>query len=161
MPSHGRTPPLAAQSVDIVAAKSSMHHFIDIPAALREMRRVARNAIAIVEVIGPDPLSVEYARHLVLQKEPTRRQDRIFAEEDLINLLQPLSEYVRALHYDQYIDLQIWAENGDVPVERRKAIYAYADAQIGTVKRNMHIHRRNGRLIQLRRMALVIGILGK
>jgi len=151
--------PLAEKSVDVVVAKSSLHHFDNIPKAITEMYRVARRAVAVIEVISPDDCALEYNRHLLLTKEPGRRLETIFSEQSLVNLIRPHCLELRSLHFDQYIDIRIWLEGSDLTPDACEQLYAYVNSQSGTIRDKMHIHFRNGRLAQLRRMALVLGSL--
>ena len=93
--------PFSDRSVDLALAKSSLHHFEDPALGVTEMARVARRAIAVVEVTGPDDACVEYARLLVPRKEPGRSPDTVFRERDVIELVGSHARSCRALHFDQ------------------------------------------------------------
>lgn len=151
--------PFRDRSVDVALAKSSLHHFEDFTRGLAEMARIARRAIAVVEVTGPDEMSVDYARSLVLRKEPGRSPQTIFAERDLVESVKSLSQGCRALHFDQYIDIDTWLECGDIDSTERKALQEYVLSQGPELRERMQIHEQGGRLLQLRRMLLVIGII--
>lgn len=151
--------PLSSKSTDIVIAKSSLHHFDRPVAAIAEMARVATSAVAVVEVVLPDPCCAEYIRDLVLSKEPERSVSTIFSEQVLTQLIAPVCREYRAIHFDQYIDLTTWLKNGDSGTEVQSRLLSLARAQRGKVKEKMQIHIRDGRLVQLRRMCLVIGVL--
>lgn len=151
--------PLSDKSVDIALAKSSLHHFRDQNYGLREMARIARRAIAVVEVISPDDICLEYARTLVLGKEGGRCATAIYTEDSLRELLNDRVTSLRGLHFDQYIDIKIWLAASDLPQETQESLFNYTLSQTGPIREKMQIHFRHGRLVQLRRMLLLIGVL--
>ena len=142
---------------DIALSKSSLHHFADRPKGLSEMARIATQAVALMEVVSPDDSCLDYIGRLVLTKEYGRAAATIYTERGLQELLLPTCIEQRILHFDQYIDLALWLDAGDLPTDTKEELYAFALAQTGTVRDKMHIHFRSGRLVQLRRMALAIG----
>jgi ubiquinone/menaquinone biosynthesis C-methylase UbiE len=155
----GENLPLANNEVDVALFKSSLHHCVDVKLCVREMARVARSAIALVEVISPDPICTEFARELVLRKEVGRSPDTLFTEETLIDFVSPYSVECRVLHFDQYIDLNVWLQYGDLTETENQALLDLAGSQSGDVRAKMQIHFRSDHLMQLRRMALVIGVI--
>lgn len=159
----GEAIPLKSKSVDVALAKSSLHHFNDPDAGVREMVRIARRAISLVEVIGPpETLPVEpcleYARMLLTKKEPGRRIDAVFREDDLKAIVSKHANTCLALHFDQFIDIEIWLKNSDLGREMKQELYEFVRSQPGDVRERMQIHYRAGRLIQSRRMLQVIGV---
>jgi SAM-dependent methyltransferase len=149
--------PLQSNSVDVALAKSSLHHFADRDRAIREMARISANAIAVLEVVSPDPSCLEFARELVLQKEPGRDPSTIYSEQDLVSVMQPYCTDCSVLHFDQYIDVNVWLECSDLHQSQVQALLALVKSQRGSVRQKMQIQYRSGHLIQLRRLALVIG----
>src|SRR5262249_37518941 len=97
-------------------------------------------------------------RHLVLTKEPGRPPSTIFRESNLQEMVMSVCTEQRTLHFDQYTDIALWLESSDLSDEVKKNLYKFALAQTGTIREKMHIHYRSGRLVQLRRMALVVGL---
>ena len=151
--------PLSNSAVDIALAKSSYHHFEDPKAGVREMRRIAKRAIVIVEVIAPTSMSHEFAQKLLPQKEPERPKESVYTEEHLLSAVTDVTSHCRCLHFDQYIDVQNWLKHSDLSSARQGRIIRFILNQNATVKREMHIHLRKNRLFMLRRMAVVIGLL--
>jgi len=147
---------LPSKVVDVILAKSCLHHFANSAAAFEEMLRLANNAVGIVEVIAPDIACLPYLRDLLIGKEPTRNPDTIFTSATLLNATLPLGSVRRLLYFDQYIDLQAWLENGELPMDEVKNLMAYAEGQSGLVREKMQMHYRSGRFVQLRRMGLLI-----
>jgi hypothetical protein len=121
------------------------------------MCRVARNAVAIVEVIAPSTPALRFAETLLPQKEPDRPKFAVFSEKSLKLRVSALTREVRCLHFDQYIDVRKWLLNSDLNRDTRLRIYDDIADQSGEVRDDMHIHFRRERLVMLRRMALVIG----
>jgi len=122
---------------------------------------VATHAIAVVEVIASNDIALRFAQQLLPWKEPGRDDTRIFTEDYLTRLVMQVSVEARCLHFDQYIDVNAWLEHSDLTPETRDNIYTFIENQTIEVKAAQHIHRRGESLFMLRRMALVIGILGK
>jgi len=151
--------PLEAKSVDIALSKSSFHHFANRNQGLSEMARIAKTVIAVAEVVSPDERCLDYARQLVIPKEPGRDVATIFTEDSLCELIRPFCSGHRVLHFDQYIDVGIWLDASELSIERKQELYNLAESQTGVVKEKMQIHVRAGRLVQLRRMALLMGLL--
>jgi SAM-dependent methyltransferase len=156
--------PLESRSVDIALSKSSLHHFTDRSQGVREMARIARRAVAVLEVISPEAVAkdakcLEYVKTLVLGKEVGRNADSLFSEEDLIELVSDTAPEYRVLHFDQFIDIRLWLESGDLAPARCEDLYEIAKSQTGAVRQKMQIHFRSGRLVQSRRMLLIIGVL--
>lgn len=148
---------LKDKSVDIAFSKSSLHHYNNINQGLREMTRIAVNAISIVEVIAPTQNCIPFLEKVVIRKERKRSVNSIFTETMLMDYIKPYVKNCRILHFDQYIDIVTWLESGDLNNDEQEEIVKYIVAQEGSIKKEMQIHFRNGRLSMLRRMALVIG----
>jgi ubiquinone/menaquinone biosynthesis C-methylase UbiE len=158
---HGKAEsiPLPDNVVDIAIAKSSFHHFESMNSGLREMRRIARNAVAVAEVIAPSVSALKFAKKILIHKEPDRSKAAVFSENDLKSYVAGVARNIRCLHFDQYIDVKTWLLNSDLGRNSQLQIYRYIANQTGTVKNDMQIHFQKGRLVMLRRMALVIGLL--
>jgi ubiquinone/menaquinone biosynthesis C-methylase UbiE len=156
--------PLPTQSVDIALSKSSLHHFHDWTRALQEMKRIATRAVAVVEVISPqvvagDPKCLEYLTSLLTRKEACRFHDSVFTEDELTRRVSQVSVRYRVLRFDQYIDVRTWLDNSDLRSKDRRELYTFVRSQPADVKTKMQIHYQHGRLVQLRPMLLVIGLL--
>ena len=157
--------PLGDASVDIALAKSSLHHFNNPIGAFTEMRRVARNAIGVVEVVLPHlgcPKCAEcrnFTRKVLRSKESGRSEYTVFSETDLRGFLSPFAQEIYLLYFDQYIDIETWLTNSDLDAQRRKELYDFIAGQVGTIKEHMHIQFCRGRLMQLRHLALAIGVI--
>lgn len=151
--------PLPSRTVAIALAKSSFHHFRSLEEGLREMRRISKNAVAVAEVIAPSRAALKFARTVLLEKEPTRPSLAVFSELDLRGFVAEIAGDVKSLHFDQYIDVEKWLATDEITERSRKQLYGYIAKLEGNVKADMHIHFQRGRLLMLRRMALVIGVI--
>lgn len=149
---------LNSGTVDITLAKSSLHHFFDEESAFLEMYRISKRAIAILEVIAPDPICIPFLLNVVLRKEKGRSEQTIFTEEILLNKIIRYSSEYRSLHFDQYIDVKTWLEKSDLEDKEQADIYNYIYFQTSPLRQKMQIHLRNERLVMLRRMNLIIGV---
>jgi ubiquinone/menaquinone biosynthesis C-methylase UbiE len=66
--------PFPDGSMDLVASRYSAHHWSDVPAALAEMRRVAKpgGAVAILDLIAPDPPLLDtWLQSMELLRDPS------------------------------------------------------------------------------------------
>lgn len=75
----GEALPFAGGSFDIVACRLACHHFPDLPAALREFRRVVRpdGRVAIADTTAPeDPELDAWMNDVELRRDPTHVRDR-------------------------------------------------------------------------------------
>ena len=150
--------PLADSSVDIAFAKSSYHHFKNPETGLREMARVAKNAIAIVEVVAPGDLSLQFARKLLPLKEDTRSSTQIFTSELLIERLAEVGDVISSMLFDQHIDIKRWLDHGDLNEQTKNEIWDYILRQPSKIRIQQQIRQRQDRWVMLRRNCLVIAM---
>jgi ubiquinone/menaquinone biosynthesis C-methylase UbiE len=148
-----------ANSIDILISKSSLHHFSDINLSLSNMTQIARNAIAVIEVIVPDEVCIPFLKEILLRKEKERSFNTIFKQSDLISYISESSKDVRSLIYDQYIIVDRWLNNSDLTFHEQSEILKIIASQKGLIKEKMQIHKFREEWYMLRRMNLVIGIL--
>lgn len=149
--------PLRSASVDIVLSKSALHHHVSITTSLDHFCRVARRLVAIVEVVTPHDSCEEYLRELLPMKEPGRPASTVFSTSSLRSLMETRCARVWHLYHDQYIDLDEWIRSATVNAETKRALYNLIDRQPPDIRHAMQIHVRSGKLVQLRRIALVLG----
>lgn len=75
--------PFADGAFDVVATRYSAHHWLDVPAALREMRRVLKpeGLLLVIDLLGEDdPLADTWLQALELLRDPGHVRDRNVAE---------------------------------------------------------------------------------
>src|SRR6185369_4828940 len=75
--------PFAAASFDLVATRYSAHHWLDVPRALQEIRRVLRpgGRLLILDLLGEDsPLVDTHFQALELIRDPSHVRDYTTAE---------------------------------------------------------------------------------
>lgn len=106
--------PLPNKCVDIVIAKSALHHFQNKTRAINEMTRIGQKMIALVEVVAPHPDCLPFLQGILLEKEPYRSVSDIFTESDLETSLSNVAHEVRIMLYDQYIDIDLWLANSEL-----------------------------------------------
>lgn len=154
--------PLDDDVVDIALAKSSLHHFVDISLGLREMARVASRHIAVVEVVGHPAVHestacTEFLRDLLVRKEPSRDPSTLFTEIGLVDSVSAVAQRCRAVHFDQYLDVETWIAGSDLDEDEQALLLAFVLGQPPEVAGPIQLHRRGHHHVMLRRMALVIG----
>lgn len=147
--------PLSNLSLDVAISKSSLHHFASPETGLKELARIARLLVGVVEVVAPSAECENFARAIVLRKEKGRKL--LFSEETLSEMVRKVAAEVRTVLYDQYIDVARWLESSDLDHQEQRGIFEHVSSEAGEVRRHMQIHWRSGRLYMLRRMALVLG----
>lgn len=153
--------PFPDLSYDVVLAKSSLHHFFDINAGLKEMMRVAKNAVVIIEVIAPSDRCIPLLKEILLQKEQSRAEASIYTEASIKDILQKQfgNKILYQLHYDQYIDVEKWMQYSDLEDLGQRKVINCINGCNSDVKSILHIHYRAERLVMLRRMCLNIVLL--
>lgn len=75
--------PFADASFDLVCSRYSAHHWLDVPRALTEMRRVVRSTgfVLLIDVLGEDePLVDTYLQSIELLRDPSHVRDRTGAQ---------------------------------------------------------------------------------
>jgi len=131
--------PLPDDSVNVAFAKSALHHFASMNQGLSEMARIASDMIAVVEVIAPNELALRFARQLLPWKEPGRDESRVFTEESLSTLIAPFGTNITCLHFDQYINVDVWLNHSDLELSVRSEIHQFIAGQDATVKQAQRI----------------------
>lgn len=150
--------PCEDNSFDIAISKSSLHHFSDMFKGLNEMKRVSVNTVAIMEVIAPTLECIPFLKEILLLKENGRMQNSIFTSESLADVIKESinPSRIRQLIYDQYIDVGLWIEYGEIDDNTKVKIYKTIHDIDDFTKESMHVHIRGDRLVMLRRMCLCI-----
>ena len=75
--------PFAAASFDLVCTRYSAHHWLDVPRALREMRRVVRPAgfVLVIDLLGEDDVLVDtHLQSIELLRDTSHVRDRTAAQ---------------------------------------------------------------------------------
>lgn len=150
--------PFPDLSYDIVLSKSSLHHFVNVEVGLKEMLRVARNVIAVIEVVAPSEDCIPFLKEILLQKEKARSETSIYTTKSLKDTikLQTKNKIIFQLYYDQYIDVADWLTYSDLETKQKDTLFRYIQECKSDIKHIMQIHFRAGRLVMLRRMCLNI-----
>lgn len=143
-------------SFDVVIAKSSLHHFHNAQLGLREMNRVAKKVVAIIEVITPSLNTLEFISGILPVKEKGRDSSTIYTQYSLQQELQKVFSYqsIYQLLFDQYIDVDIWLKYSDLNQFEKDYIYNRIKMANDNVKQELQIHKSGNSLVMLRRMCL-------
>lgn len=75
--------PFDAHTFDVVGTRYSAHHWRDLPACLREMRRVLKpdGRLIVIDLLGEDdPLADTWLQSIELMRDPGHVRDRSIAE---------------------------------------------------------------------------------
>lgn len=150
--------PFQANSFDIVFAKSSLHHFINIQQGLLEMQRVSKKIIAIMEVVAPSKECLPFLQNLLVKKEVGRTETSIFTKSSLIETINDViqEKQINQIFYDQYLDIETWLQYSDlINTEKEYLLNQILSMDTSTAK-YMQLHKRNNHYVMLRRMCLCI-----
>lgn len=147
--------------VDVTVSKNSFHHFLDHDLSLRNMVATSKIAVAIVEVIVPDDRCREYVTELVSRKEIGRSFTTIYSVRDLETYINLHADCTRTLICDQYIQIESWLENSDLSAQEKQKLLDLVDDQPRDIKKIMQIHKHRGKTYQLRRIAMVVGMVNE
>lgn len=150
--------PFEDNSFDIAFSKSSLHHFEDLQQGLLEMERVARKAVAVMEVITPSNECIPFLKELLITKEKERSSDSIFTFEKLKDILNTTfgTKRIFQMLYDQYIDLETWIQYSDLNENEKQSLFNYVISMDKNTSEKMQLHIRYGHHVMLRRMCLCI-----
>jgi SAM-dependent methyltransferase len=102
--------PFADRSFDVVATRVAAHHFDDVEAAVREMARVARDRVLVVDnlFMGDDAERAERLR------DPSHVRN--YAEDDWRRFLEGAGlEVEEVKRFDKPIELEPWFERAATP----------------------------------------------
>ena len=115
--------PFADGSFDVVACRTAAHHFADVPAAVREMARVARDRVLLVdtEFMGENVERAEALRDPSHVRNYTEAEWRGFVEQAGLHV-------VAVEHFEHSFDLAAWlARTGCDGEEAERAIELLGD----------------------------------
>jgi ubiquinone/menaquinone biosynthesis C-methylase UbiE len=111
--------PFPDHSFDLVATRFSAHHWLDVPRALQEMRRVLRprGHVLVLDLLGDDsPLVDTHLQALELIRDPSHVRDYTIAEWSR----HLCSAGLRTGHFESWplrLEFQSWVERMAVPAE--------------------------------------------
>ena len=111
--------PFADGSFDVVATRIAPHHFADVPAAMREMARVARRLVVVVDYLNRGE-QVEEAERL---RDPSHVRN--YSEAEWRDLFDEAGLYVEALDViETTIELEPWLARADCRGEEAQRVRA-------------------------------------
>lgn len=148
--------PFANKEFDIVIAKSSLHHFMDVDQGLLEMDRVSNNVIAVVEVVAPNDYCIPFLQGLLIQKEKGRKAESVYTAETLKSVVGKIQHKndVYQHYFDQYIEIDTWLKYSDLTETEKKKTIQYILETDKETMRYMQFHERGVHICMLRRMCL-------
>lgn len=113
------TLPFPAASFDLVATRYSAHHWLDVPRALQEMRRVLRpgGCLLVLDLLGEDsPLVDTHFQALELIRDPSHVRDYTSAEWQV--LLRAAGFCTQQFQsWPVRLEFQPWVERMAVPAQ--------------------------------------------
>lgn len=116
--------PFAAASFDLVCSRYSAHHWLDLPAALAQMRRVVRpdGFILIIDLLGDEqPLVDTHLQSIELLRDTSHVRDRSSAEWRVL-LHQAGFERIEESSWDTRLEFAPWVQRMRTPAELVTAI---------------------------------------
>lgn len=116
--------PFASEAFDLVVTRFSAHHWADLRAALREMRRVARpgGAILVMDSVAPDaPALDRFLQEIETLRDPTHVRD--YTEREWRGALEGIGLRPSILgRWRMRLGFDTWVERSGTPSDRVCAI---------------------------------------
>lgn len=116
--------PFPAGQFDLVASRYSAHHWHDVPAGLREMRRVARpgGMLLLIDLMGDEsPLVDTHLQAVELLRDPSHVRD--YSPSQWRSMLREAGfELQREEYWPTRMEFISWVERMQTPPESRAAI---------------------------------------
>jgi SAM-dependent methyltransferase len=149
--------PFGSDSFDIVTCRQGIQ-FMTLPDAVAEMVRVTRPGghIALINLCAYGPADRDEYFEILRLRNPVRRH--FFLPEDLPRLLADAGcSEVRTLRHISAEDVDIWADNGAIPVQRQEQIRA-AYQRASSDFTNLHaVVEAGGRLVDHMLFVVAVG----
>lgn len=118
--------PFAAARFDLVCTRYSAHHWLDLPAALKEMRRVVvpGGALLVIDLLGDEhPLVDTWLQSLELLRDHSHVRDRSASQWSQL-IPQAGFEILEQADFPIRLELKPWVERMRTAPERVTAIRA-------------------------------------
>ncbi len=139
--------PFPDENFDLVVARAAPHHFTDLPAALRESRRVLRPGGRLCLVDCSPPVAARDPLHTVeVGRDPSHVLSRTL--EEWLQLLAEAGFDVEMAERREIPDWDFdgWMANLRVPADRVSELAAVIEGATGEARDQLHPIRREGRL---------------
>ena len=133
--------PFAAASFDLVCSRYSAHHWLDLPGALAQMRRVVRpdGFILLIDLLGDDePLVDTHLQSIELLRDTSHVRDRTSAQWQAL-LHQAGFDRIEQSSWDTRLEFAPWVQRMRTPAELVAAIRMLQAGAPAEVQRALHI----------------------
>jgi ubiquinone/menaquinone biosynthesis C-methylase UbiE len=128
--------PFAAGSFDLVCSRYSAHHWHDVPAVLREMRRVVRpgGAFLMIDLMGDEsPLVDTHLQAIELLRDPSHVRD--YSPSQWRSLITEAGFMVKQDEFwTTRLEFNSWVERMRTPVARVEAIRGLLEGAASEVR---------------------------
>jgi ubiquinone/menaquinone biosynthesis C-methylase UbiE len=133
--------PFPVGSFDLVCTRYSAHHWLNVPAALEEMRRVLKpdGFILVIDFLGDDdPLVDTHLQSIELLRDTSHVRDRSIAEWHAL-LGQAGFDALEHSTWDTHIEFTPWVQRMRTPAALVSAIRMLQSGAPAEVQRALHI----------------------
>ena len=133
--------PFAAASFDLVSTRYSAHHWLDLPRALAELRRVVKpgGLLLVIDLLGADhPLVDTHLQCIELLRDPSHVRDRSVAEWHTLLLEAGFGAGTHSA-WPTRLEFGAWVERMRTPAAQVTAIRTLQQAAPAEVHRALHI----------------------
>ncbi len=133
--------PFATASFDLVCTRYSAHHWLDVPRALAEMRRVVKPSgfILAIDILGEDqPLVDTHLQSIELLRDTSHVRNRSSAEWQSL-LIQAGFEPIEQRTWHTRLEFTSWVERMRTPAGLVTAIRMLQSGAAAEVQRTLNI----------------------
>jgi ubiquinone/menaquinone biosynthesis C-methylase UbiE len=133
--------PLTTASFDLVCTRYSAHHWLDVPRALAEMRRVVKPSgfILVIDLLGEDqPLVDTHLQSIELLRDTSHVRDRSIAEWQSL-LMQAGFEHIEHSSWNTRLEFTPWVQRMHTPAAMITAIRMLQSGAAAEVQRTLNI----------------------
>jgi ubiquinone/menaquinone biosynthesis C-methylase UbiE len=130
-----------AASFDVVSTRYSAHHWLDVPLALREMRRVVKpdGFLLLIDLLGDDdPLLDTHLQSIELLRDTSHVRDRSIAQWQTLLRAAGFEDLEHAT-WDTRLDFTPWVQRMRTPAALVAAIRALQTGAPAEVQRGLRI----------------------
>jgi ubiquinone/menaquinone biosynthesis C-methylase UbiE len=133
--------PFATASFDLVCTRYSAHHWLDVPRALAEMRRVVKPSgfMLVIDLLGDDqPLVDTHLQSIELLRDASHVRNRSIAEWQSL-LREAAFEHIEHRIWNTRLEFTPWVQRMRTPEALITAIRTLQSAAAAEVRRTLNI----------------------